>query len=424
MTTTPGRSSELRAGRAGRRLHRSYGTTAAVVALTLGATSCAASTTQSDGGGSVSGATSSTVSAPLESSVAATGAAWANIPMGRIDEPANTFWQAFVMPAGASRWALATPPGVADNGGLVSALSGSTVITGFEASQLLHFSPLASTSNEGTTWAPGILDSPLATEPDALAESASGQVAALVGTKVRSVMVGDSALSGWRLLVSTASLTASAAGRACGVQGLTAVAYSPGGQLVVGASCSRPGTVGVFQESGGGWMAAGPSLPGGESTAITTVLRLRTWGGGVSAVMAARLGKRTVLLGSMSTGESGWSAPAELSLTSGQHLGSSGISADGGVVVVLDDDGGASAHVLLAGSHSWAELPGPPTGTAAVAFEPNGEPNGPPTGPPQGSMDALTVHGKTMTVYRLEPAGSTWRPVQKMEVPLQYGSSS
>ena len=40
-------------------------------------------------------------------------------PHGPPDDPANTFYQLFERAAGASTWSLATPPGVADNGGLV-----------------------------------------------------------------------------------------------------------------------------------------------------------------------------------------------------------------------------------------------------------------------------------------------------------------
>jgi hypothetical protein len=36
----------------------------------------------------------------------------------------NNFWQLFVRPAATGKWRLATPPGVASNGGLVVASPG------------------------------------------------------------------------------------------------------------------------------------------------------------------------------------------------------------------------------------------------------------------------------------------------------------
>ena len=50
----------------------------------------------------------------------------------------NNFWQLFARPAGSTRWKLATPPGIADNGGLVVAdAGGRSLITAFRPSQYL-----------------------------------------------------------------------------------------------------------------------------------------------------------------------------------------------------------------------------------------------------------------------------------------------
>ena len=48
-----------------------------------------------------------------------TPASDAIVAMGTLSDPINTFWQLFFRPNSTSRWTLATPPGVADNGGLV-----------------------------------------------------------------------------------------------------------------------------------------------------------------------------------------------------------------------------------------------------------------------------------------------------------------
>ena len=69
----------------------------------------------------------STPAVPLSamSSVPLADATWATVPMGAAAGP-DEFWQLFRLPAGSSRWALATPPDIATNGAiLVAGQSGS-----------------------------------------------------------------------------------------------------------------------------------------------------------------------------------------------------------------------------------------------------------------------------------------------------------
>ena len=77
---------------------------------------------------------------PLASSTVTGTTTWATLPMGHLDDPLNTFWQLLALTGGPS-WALATPPGVASNGGLVAGAGPSSVLAGFEPSQdlsLIH----------------------------------------------------------------------------------------------------------------------------------------------------------------------------------------------------------------------------------------------------------------------------------------------
>jgi hypothetical protein len=349
---------------------------------------------------------------PLDDSLATTGATWVEVAMGDLAQRAETFWQLLVLGAGSPQWSLVTPPGVADNGGLVSAGSGSSLVSGFEASQLIRFSPVELTADEGKIWTQGVLSDQLADSPDALAESASGTIAALTGNPATSVVASDSALSSWRRVVSFRALAASPAGRSCALASITAVAFSPAGQLLLGGSCSRPGKVGVFEESASGWRLAGPSLPARSKGSSTSVLRLRAWDGGVSAVVAARSGEHTSLLGTLYTAGAGWSAPAALELARSESIAASGVSADGALGVLLSGDAGPVIDLLGPGSGSWAELPEPPARTSALGLEPG------------GVTDAMAVVGSKLTVYRLDAEGTGWQRTQVMKVPIQYGSSS
>ena len=83
-------------------------------------------------------------SVPLPTAMTTDTGTWAVVPMGHLGDLLNTFWQAFYRPDGGSRWALVTPPGVADNGGLVAHGEGASSLTiGFQPSQNLRISPLA-----------------------------------------------------------------------------------------------------------------------------------------------------------------------------------------------------------------------------------------------------------------------------------------
>ena len=99
----------------------------------------------------------------LSTSLVTTTGTWAVAVMGGSAAEHDNFWQLFVRPAATGRWRLATPPGVASNGGLVVASPGGrSVVAGFRPSQDLSFSPLATTHDNGTAWTPGLLDAALA----------------------------------------------------------------------------------------------------------------------------------------------------------------------------------------------------------------------------------------------------------------------
>ena len=118
----------------------------------------------------------------LATSLATATGTWAVAVMGGSAASHNNFWQLFVRPAGASTWRLATPPGVASNGGLVlTGLASGSVLAGFRPSQDLAYSPLAITKDNGKAWSPGLLDAGLADVPGALAaDPASGRLLALL----------------------------------------------------------------------------------------------------------------------------------------------------------------------------------------------------------------------------------------------------
>ena len=139
--------------------------------------------------------------------------------MGGAGRPHNNFWQLFDRPAGSTQWKLVTPPGTADNGGLVVAdAGGRSLITGFRPSQYLTYTPLTVTRDGGQAWASaGPLDGALADVPDALAAApATGQLLALLTSGTAELATPG--YTRWSTLASRRALGATPPGRHCGLR--------------------------------------------------------------------------------------------------------------------------------------------------------------------------------------------------------------
>ena len=93
---------------------------------------------------------------------------------------------------------------------------------GFRPSQNLVFSPLATSTDTGRNWTPGLLDAGLADTPGAIAVGPSGRALALLrdGTIEAAPTAGAAAAGQWTRLTTFGALAASAAGRECGLEGV------------------------------------------------------------------------------------------------------------------------------------------------------------------------------------------------------------
>ena len=287
----------------------------------------------------------------------ANGATWAIVAMGGSAAGANQFWELFARAAASDRWELVTPPGVASNGGLVAAGGPATLSVAFRPSQGLTFSPLAVTSDAGKTWRTGLIDAPVASDPDALAAGA-GAMLALLGDGT--VEQGGTAGGSWTRLAAPGAIASSAAGRQCHVTSLTAVAYAPSGTPLAAASCARPGITGIFARSGTAWQAVGPVLAARQ----VTVLRLTAIAAGDLALLQARAGSGATLLAAWTSDGTRWTVSAPLAVGTGQVAASG--TGSGGAAWVLLADGRA-----VRGFRPWQRL-----AAAAVATVGNRGPGG------------------------------------------------
>jgi hypothetical protein len=341
--------------------------------------------------------------APLATSVDTALGNWATFPMGHLDDPTNTFWEEFTLPAGADKWVERTPPDVADNGGLVAAPTSTGVVVGFRPSDLLSFSPLASTTDGGVTYTPGLLPGGLADVPDALSVAPGGRAAAIVGT---AIVTSPSPLSGWQPSATLAAISASPAARACGVREITAVTITDSNPFI-GAACSATGVVGLFEQAGSTFRSVGPSLPG--VTGHVQVLRLVHADQGLAALLGITTGSGTSYVAAWNSTPTSatWTISAPLAV-SGQ-LTSSAVTSGAGFAVLTTNSGTAlSASVITGPGASWAQLAAPPTGTATVAVS-------------ESRTDALVVDSATFIDYRL--VSGNWVKAQTVQVAVPYGSS-
>jgi hypothetical protein len=360
---------------------------------------------------------------PLGTSVATQAATWATVVMGGSAAQHNNFWQLFVRPAGSAQWKLVTPPGTADNGGLVLAPgSGSGLITAFRPSQLLLFTPLSQTSDAGSTWS-GInpLNAGLANTAAAMAAQPAGDglIALTVDGTAEEATAGSDA---WHTVVTTRTLAATAAGRRCSLTALTAVTWTPTEQLLAG-TCARAGTAGIFAGQDGTWQAAGPALPASLAGQNISVSRLAVDGSQTVALLTVGTGHAAHLVaawtsdarasngsasnGSASDGSTHWTLSPQLSL-GGAEPASASFGPGGQVAVITTAGHGA---VIASDGSSWKQLPALPTGTATLVPAASGQ------------VDAMAVHAGTLTVWQLAPGATTWTQLQVIKVPIQYGSS-
>jgi hypothetical protein len=327
--------------------------------------------------------------------------------MGGSSAQEDNFWQIFVRPGGAATWRLATPGGVADNGGLVLASTGArSLITGFRPSQDLTFSPLAATSDRGIRWSQGALVSPgLSDVPGALAAGPGDRLIAL--TDRGGAELGTRLGARWTRLSSEASLARTVAGRSCGLTSITSAAFTATGTPLLAGTCGKPGTAGIFALHGRTWRPAGPVLPAALSGSDIQVLRLGSAEGVITALLAFRHGAGAGVITAWSEDNGDrWTLSPALR-TGALRMRSASLWAGGSAGLVLSGNRG---ETIAGPTAAWRALPALPAGTATLAKG------------PAGHVDALVVAHSSMADWRL--GGTTgWSQRQVIGVPIPYGSS-
>ena len=403
MTTT-----STRTGRRGR--IRARGLAAAVAAAASAAALAACGSASSAAQPAAPSAAASGPAASLATSLSTAKDSWAIVPVS--SNPA--FWEVLVRPAPSATWRLVTPPGVADNGGLVAAAdAGSGLTVAVRPSQDLHFTPVASTADAGASWSTdGPLSQGVASSPGALAVSGRALVALLGNGTIEA---SSDAGATWRTLAKPGMIAASSAGQKCGTVGVSAVSFGPIPTDVLAAGrCGATGSADLFSYAADhGWQRLSLPVSG-------QLVRL----GAGSALVRAKAGLTELWLGgwyayaplspsSTSPFAADWMKSAPLPVTnaviaSGGLAGATATSTDGTWVLLP----GGQAATIGGPGQQWLLLPPTPAHTTVLA-------SGPGT-----SLDALAVSGVKVTVWQLDRGSTLWAKVQTISVPVQPGSSS
>ncbi len=358
------------------------------------------------------------------------------LAMGHLDDPLDTFWQLVTVSGTAAAsgtaadWTVATPPGVASNGGLVVSQGvGGSAVAGFGPSQDLTISPLAASSDGGVSWSTGVVFSGLDPVPDALASPTGGDAVALLRKAGGTVVRSSGGLSGWNAVLTAEGLERMSSSAGCDPTGLTAsalVAYgaSPtgetGGTPVVGATCRRGIRAGIFAApaDGGPWPLVGPT-PAPASAGPIGVLRLIGTPTGADVLISVGSGSGATLYAAWSDDDlRTWTTSPGLPLD-GRSLAATGTTPGGGFVVTAGPTGGAGSGSDAGRARAWAVAPTPAGWQSLPAGLP---PTATVVATPAGSFEALVVHASTLDIYASN--GGPWLLRQSLHVPVQYGSSS
>jgi hypothetical protein len=351
---------------------------------------------------------------PLSASSSSGTTQWASLPMGILTQRVNTFWELFGRTG--RRWVLATPPGIATNGGVLAAPGpGSSITSGVVPSFALGFSPVATSTAPGGSWTTGVLPAGLVRAPDALAVTPDGRRLALLSGSGAGLVSSSGGLSSWTTVATDAGISAATTPQGCDLASPSAVTVAQGGPILVGGHCTRGAQLPIAFLHGHTWRLAASAnlmsiLPGISGTSVQqSVLRLARTSSGAAALLEADVPqRRAIVLLSSRRGVAPWSEDATLVLPEDSTIVSTSLGEDGSATVVLSSSSGAqTADTLSAGSSRWATLPTLPDGTVDVV-------DGAPT-------QALAVDHSVLTVF--DEQRGAWRVVQRLQVPIAYGSS-
>jgi hypothetical protein len=378
--------------------------------MVIGTVAACGSSAASSASGTGAAGGSASRAASMATSIASGLDSWAVVPMTA--DPA--FWQVFVRAGNAGTWKLVTPPGVPTNGGIVASADGASALTvTVRPSEYLKYSPLAATANGGASWSTaGPIDAAVAASPDSFAADGS-HLAALLSDGT--IETSSDAGTTWSALAKPAAIASSPAAKGCGgTVRVTSVSFGISGtEVLAGGTCGASGTAAVFaHSSSGGWQRL--RLPvSGRLVRLNSGMALIQGKSGLSALWRGSGWYPYAPLTGKTPAATATNGDESSPLPVSGPITASGTLQGGGAWVLLPGGRAATISAPKAASHEeWVLLPPVPAHTSVLASGPD------------DSVDALAVSGATLTVWRLAKAATVWSEVEKITVPIQYGSSN
>ncbi len=390
----------------------------------------------SGGGGSGGGSATDALATPLATSLPSADGSWALLPAGASSGEEH-FWELLYRGAGSSHWSLVTPPGVQDNGGLAIAAAGGALLAGFLPSYNLHYSPLALTTNGGTTWTPTPVPLPsgLTGVPDSLALGPGGTTYALLanhggeivavnkqGGELRSLTTAR-ALAATSLAPSptphtpgttprtpTTPPTATQLASGCGLTSINAIASFSTESVLAGGTCTKAGQIGEYAYAHGSWRAEAPPTPAALRGLPSEVLWLTSTGAATLTLVDFPSPSQNTLLAAWSSdGGHRWTESPPLAMGAREDLIAAGPAPHNQTFLLVSTPHGNRLRIG-APATAWRATPRPPEGTATAVVGSNGE------------IDALAVHMYNIVDWRLVGTPGTWQRVGTLHVTVSTSS--
>ena len=219
---------------------------------------------------------------------------FATLAMGHIGDPLETFWQLFVQRTGSRSFldesvALA----IATNGGLLLGPGDPHQMSvAARPSVKLQFTPVLTQRGTTTDWTPG---APLPGAATAFATK-SGALIAIVGSGASASLVEASRSgSGWHTIATLKTLEHLTPLARCGPIALTAAAFGPSGDPMIGLACAKDSSSGLYELHAGVWRSIAPSTSMAQGT--DSVLYLTSNAGATTGIICVTAGDERHLYG-------------------------------------------------------------------------------------------------------------------------------
>ncbi|MEI8051623.1 MAG: hypothetical protein WCI12_09335 [Actinomycetes bacterium] len=327
------------------------------------------------------------------------GEATVVVAMGHFGNDEDRFFETFT--SSGSGFILTTPKGAATNGGIIvsSPRADLSAVLPYFRFRATAISPLVSGRQvHGGEVVPGLAPWPTSV-------SMNGSLA--VVTDRGEVVGAADASRRLRRITTLRELSATTAGRRCGLTALTAVVVEDDQSIAVGGRCRHSGASGIFERRVGSKQWSGlPALSPSPSSVIRLDARN---GGGYSALLAAG-GRVIVSVGGSGSLQKG--VPSGVSNEALRAVIFLGPASNGHYAVTVTRGRGVSAREISAtGPGPWI---GPvlPASTQVVVPSMESRP-----------AVAIAVQGSIMTERSLDEVSGRWAISGMQRVAIPYGTS-